>query len=63
MIFETLAEKLNKFCMTKEPPLNAQVRAATQNITKLDQFLQVHIQSKTAILIIKFLTDHEAKSK
>jgi hypothetical protein len=36
LIFDTLAEKLNKFCMTKEPPLNAQVRAATQNITKLD---------------------------
>ncbi len=49
--------------MTKEPPLNTQVRTATQDITKLDQFLQAHIQSKTAINIIKLLTIYESKSK
>jgi len=49
--------------MTKEPPLNAQIRTITQQITKLDQFLQPHIQSKTAVQIIKFLADHEDKSK
>ena len=63
LLFDTLAEKLNTFCMTKEPPLNKTVREATQSITKLDQFLQVHIQSKTAVTVIKFLTVYENRSK
>ena len=36
LLFDTLGEKLNSFCMTKEPPLNKAVRTATQDITKLD---------------------------
>lgn len=63
LLTDTLAEKMNTFSMTKEPPLNTGLRTATQDITKLDQFLQAHIQSKTAIQIIKFFTPYEAKSK
>jgi len=35
----------------------------TQDITKLDSFLQPTIQSVTAVKIIKFLTQFESKNK
>jgi len=47
--------------VTKEPlaNMNRELRAVTQKITKLDQFLQAHIQSKTSMRILKFLGVYE----
>jgi len=60
-LLEKLAAKLSRFCVTKEPlaNMNRELRAVTQKITKLDQFLQAHIQSKTSMRILKFLEVYE----